>query len=298
MALVAVSVLGAGLWRAGESDARVRNGLIAYTKETGNCDDFECNSVVWTVRPDGKSKRRLPCSTGGGDCRDILPVFSSEGGRLATATVGLSDFTGGRERIKNILAVRDPRGRVLRRIPFDEVVTGLAWSPDATQLAVNSFGLLYIVGSDGTNKKLFRKVRALDVEWSRQGRLTWSSKHGFAIRVTDRARTRVRTLRAKARSVAWSPDGRRLAYTAPPQLIKTIGVDGRGRRTVTRRCTSITVNLDSGIAWSPDGKQMLCTNDDNQLIAINVRTGRARVVGRGTPGLRITSFDWQRAPRR
>lgn len=283
------------------SEARSRNGLIAYTQETNSCDDLGCGSFIWTAQASGRAKRRLECSTARRfGCIDVLPDFAPDGRLLATATGGVSDFTDGRKP-KDIVAVRRPRGDVVTRIPqYGRQMTALAWSPDAKQLAVGTDRSIYIVASDGSGEELFRRTRVADLDWSSRGRLAWTNEFGRQVFITNDARTSVRSLPVKATGVAWSPSGRRLAYVTPKNVVRTIGANGRDRQTITRRCTGDQASgLGSGIAWSPDGNQLLCTAgvESTRLIALNVRTGRTRTIVRGTKKLPVTSFDWQRAPR-
>lgn len=302
VAAVLVGVLGATLLDAASSDARARNGLIAYSQETDRCGSDECESYVWTVGPNGKGRHRLECSTDFGGCGDELPVFSPGGRRLATAANEI-DFT--QDAIpKDILAVRDVDGRVRKTIPHTRGgITALAWSGDGTRLAFADSRGIFVLGRDGTGQRRFRKTRAGDLAWSRQGRLAWTPEFSGRIAVTNEARTRVSRLAVGGTSLAWAPDGRRLAYYASDgEVVKIIRV-GAGRRTgrprtVTRRCTGeVGINVDTDIAWSPDGRQLLCTTFDRHLIAVNVRTGRTRVVAGGPNRFSIRSFDWQRAPR-
>lgn len=239
---------------------------------------------------DGSGPPLWLCRCAAGLCPD--------GRLLATATGGVAEFTDG-GKPKDIVAIRRPRGDVLTTIPeFGRQIVALAWSPEGARLAVGTDRSIYIVARDGTGETLFRRTRVADLDWSSRGRLAWTTEFGTHVFVTNDDRTSVRRLPAKADSVAWSARGRRLAYVTPTDVVKTIGANGRRPRTVTRRCTGHSASLDSAVAWSPDERQLLCNNDDDQLLAINVRTGRARVVVRKPRLLPITSFDWQRAPRR
>jgi len=298
---VALATVGMAMASPLEGEARPRNGLIAYTQETNSCDDLGCGSFVWTSQASGRAKRRLECSTARRlGCIDVLPDFAPDGGFLATATGGVSAFTDS-GKPKDIVAVRDPRGDVLTRIPeFGRQMTALAWGPDGRQLAVATDRSIYIVARDGTDEQLFRRALVVDLDWSSRGRLAWATEFGAQVFVTNDARTQVRRLVVKATGVAWSPSGQRLAYVTPRNVVKTIGANGRDRRTVTRRCTGDQASgLGSGIAWAPDGTQLLCTAgvESTRLIAVNLETGRTRTIVRGTKKLPVTSFDWQRAPR-
>lgn len=301
-AALAAAVIAA-LVAATPSDARARNGLIAFSQSTGDCDSVgDCDSYVWTVRPRGGDRRRLPCSAGGGGCRDVLPVFSSRGDRLATATNGINRGIFSRD----FIAVRTPGGEVLNKIPEpDTLLTALAWSGDGRRLAFADRGV-FIVGRDGRGQERFRSTRAGDLAWSSQGRLAWTFGRGGLITVTNAARTRVKQLKFAGSSVAWSPDGRRLAYLPSKGRVGRVRVARvtpslrvRQSRTVTRRCNGEDgIEGDSDIAWSPDGRYLLCTTFNGQLIAVNIRTGRIRVVLRNPSKHPIISFDWQRAPQR
>lgn len=159
---IVLGMLAAALWGAPATEAKMRNGLIAYTKETNRCGDLGCESYVWTTRADGRAQRRLPCSTAQPrrlGCVDVLPDFAPDGRLLATATGGVSDFTE-RGQPKDIVAIRRRRGNVVTRIPqFGRQIVALAWSPNGERLAVGTDRAIYIIARDGTDETLFRRTR-------------------------------------------------------------------------------------------------------------------------------------------
>jgi len=283
---VAGAMVCAGTFAA-PAEARFTNGLIAYSVEGDACDLLGCTSRVWIARSDGRGRRRVQCATRlESGCVDRHPNFSPRGFRLATGTDGV--FEGLAEgRPREVIAVRDSRGSILRRIPTPgRPITGLAWSGDGLRLAYNSVSPIYLVGRDGRGERFYRRAGGDHVAWSRQGRLAWTNRVGRLF-VTDRSRRRVRKLPVLAGPPRWSPGGRRLAYiTGRDNRLEIIDAEGSGRKVISRRCSAD----DEGVAWSPDGGQILCANLRGDLLAIRLGSRNARVILRG---VFPKEFDWQ-----
>lgn len=268
------------------AEARLINGLIAYSVEGDACDVLGCTSRVWIARSDGSGRRQLPCATRADfGCVDRHPIYSPRGLRLATGTDGVTEgLAEGPPR--EVIAVRDSRGEILRRILTGRPVTDLAWSGDGLRLAYSSLSPLYLVSREGNRERLYRRTGGDDVAWSRQGRLAWTNREGRLF-VTDRSRRGVRKFHVLAGRPRWSPDGRRLVYkTGRDNRLEIVEADGAGRKVITRRCSAD----DEGVAWSPDGGQILCTNLRGDLLAIRLGSRNARVVLRG---VFPKEFDWQ-----
>ena len=129
-----------------------------------------------------------------------------------------------------------------------------SFSPDGTQIVFvsdRSGGTvfdLFVMDADGTN------VRQL----------------------TDAASAEFQS--AAAFDPAWSPDGKRIAFSANFSGywdIWTIGVDGRHLRNLTR-----SEATDSSPAWSPDGRSIAFVSDEDagesDLYVMNAHGGRVR----------------------
>ncbi len=91
-------------------------------------------------------------------------------------------------------------------------------------------------------------------------------------------------------AVAWSPDGRMLAYTLGPGTQATCGADRRDGIWLTRydqaRPRHVSGLLGSGLSWSHDGRGLL-TATDQGLVTIDVATGRTHAL-LNARGKRIT----------
>jgi len=238
------------------------------------------------VGPKGRAHRRLPCSEGpSGACSDRYPRFSPNGGRLATVNDA--------EVADNYVSIRTLRGDVVSRLLVREGVSDFAWGPQSDRFAVNDFERIRLLERSTGEFRPYRRTGGVDVAWSRQGRLAWTNDPAEDLMVADRKlQVRRYNIRGGASRPDWSPDGRRLAFLSNLRgAAYVINADGTGRRLLNRRCATTTT---SSLAWSPDGRKVACDTAGGDLLSVDVRTRRGKVLVRNIYPLDI---DWQPRPR-
>jgi TolB protein len=202
---------------------------------------------LWTMRAGGEAQRRL---TNTGELISA-PAWSSDGTQLAYGSSalkgGLCGYCGGS------IALAGPDGRKRALVPGstpgqESEDTNAAWSPSGTQLAVsNAFnGGVWVVGLDGSGRAQIAPDGSGAPAWSPDGTtVAYASSFGggviFGVDPTGAKRRRLLPASSlKARSLAWSPDGRQLAFStahaiyvgaadgsAPPVLVTSATAPGR-----------------------------------------------------------------------
>jgi len=135
----------------------------------------------------------------------------------------------------------------------------LFWNPRETpKVAYLHDGVLYVVSSDGGKPLRLAGDVGCCATWSPdEARIAYTAGSAgiWIIRVDGTGR---RQLVNDARSSAWSPDGRRLAFSGAGGIF-VVGVDGRGRRKL--------VGGGAGPQWSPDGQRILFTRGGDIWVA-------------------------------
>ena len=114
-----------------------------------------------------------------------------------------------------------------------------------------------IVRADGraTVKLTPRGAEDADPDWSPTApRIAFARRYGYGaigVYVADADGSRVRRIMDNADSPAWSPDGRRIAYSSRGRTgIYVMNADGTGSRLVRR-------GAHSAVSWSPNGRMLL-----------------------------------------
>lgn len=160
------------------------------------------------------------------------------------------------------------------------------WSPEGSRLAYASNGSLWTIAAAGGAPRLVtRGVEGLPL-WLRSGRLVYPRRHiERQLIVTTAPTGRNRRLlvstplrpqvSAELTELAWSPDGRRLAFVRDPERtgqLELIGPGGERSRVVAR-----TASMPS---WSPDGKSLTFVGRDG-IHVVAASGGRGRALTRG-----------------
>jgi Tol biopolymer transport system component len=193
---------------------------------------------IWTIRPDGTRLRFLAQS-------GIGPVWSPQGDRIAFAGAnGIS-----------VVAAAGGRARRLTRGLNDGLP---AWAPDGRSIAFvrsNDSGsvqaLDVVPAGGGRLRRIFSGEIGRDLQWSRSGLLLFEANNSiYVARVRDRAVTR---LRRRGDWPAFSPDGRRVAFTGGSSLF-VMNANGSGVRRVRAESGR---EFNQGPVWSPDGKTLV-----------------------------------------
>lgn len=254
---------------------------------------FSFGGRIHLMRPDGLRRQRLtggrPAGHGAGD---VQAAWAPDGRRLAfvrtskpspdRSRIYLLDVAGGRA------TALTPGGRQIQSIDP-------AWSPDGRQIAYtrwNSRGevgenAIVVAQADGSGERVLRRV-GLDGQpdvmgqpaWSPDGaqilytRYTTDRRHNFrpSLHVMDAATGDSRPLAGDAADGAWSPDGRRIAFSGVRDgngkwcyeqcfisgEIYVMESDGTNLERLTRNRGN-----DAAPSWSPDGSRIVFESNRN-----------------------------------
>jgi TolB protein len=197
------------------------------------------------MKPDGSRLRALAW----GDVQELR--WSPNGAKLAFTRY----WRNGRR-----LYVVNADGSALHRVsgPKDEEYDGSpAWSPNGRQLVFDATGdgwnSIYVAHVDGSGER-----RLIDGSY-----LTGSSGlYG---------------------GNAWSPDGRKIAFTDPDGRLSVMNPDGSRRRMLMRRAPG------SGPSWSPDGRDLAVVSSLAIWVVHANGNGLRKLVSRGEVGLPVWS---------
>ena len=265
---------------------------------------------VWS--PDGESLAFVTTGAGkrgvhvvnadGSALRTVAPTqalvnylaWSPDGRQLAFVTSGHND--PGRNR-QVFLVNLDGSGR--RNLTRDWGVDIPVWSPDGRLLAFAKASsgssidrAIYVANADGSGRrKLTHGPRAGDPRWSpdgrriayqtSSGRAGWSSQPSgpggrLEIHVVNVDGSGRRRLAQDAAGTAWSPDGRKIAFTSccrgtlqrgrgPFPDVFVINADGSAKRRLSRDRSS------SFHSWSPDSRRILYVSSrgNNEIYVVN-----------------------------
>jgi Tol biopolymer transport system component len=240
---------------------------------------------LYFVDADGSGQQRLARNV------ECCVAWSADGRTLAYTARGNEVWVTGTDRSRPILGQAASRPwRLARDGRFP------AWSPDMWHIAYSADGGIFVVGADGSGRRMLVDDGAVP-QWSPDGRRIAFLRRGD-LWVMDAGGTGQRNLtdspdetEAEAK---WSPDGRTILFERRVRNLATRATGGTVEIFVTtldggkeRRLTSNTA-YDGRASWSPDGRRIvfICGFVDARVCVMN-----GDGTGRRDLGAR-TNNDW------
>ena len=222
---------------------------IAYVRlHDGNPD-------VYLMNADGSHPRNLTRRAP----EDAYPRWSPDGKRIAYTRV---DRSG----VYDIFLI-DPASGKRRRLTLAAQAIGPVWSPDADMIAFEKAKEFWVMRADGTR---FRRLRISGHPTGprlvtgrppdrlrEQPRWQPATFTGFGLFVMDADglhQRRISYRNGEEGAPAWSPDGRRIAFSSTRDgnsEIYVMTTDGKNQRRLTRNPAT-----DGPPSWSPDGRRI------------------------------------------
>ena len=167
------------------------------------------------------------------------------------------------------------------------------WSPNGQWIAFGSAdgGDIYVVHPDGTG--LTRVGTGEAPQWSPDSAsLLVKSTDEDSIERIDIATRTQRTLITGARSAAWSPDGRWIAYVRDDLVGLWSSTNGDAGE--LEALAGLTVSETLAPTWSPDSRWILVDSDDHGALIVNPQTNTVhRLTETGTES--ETDITWEAA---
>jgi dipeptidyl aminopeptidase/acylaminoacyl peptidase len=262
-----------------EHDVAADGRFAVVVRRFVECDRYR--SHLWLVPLDGKDRR--PVQLTDGRVRDATPRIAPDGSAIAFRRTPAAECPPrGRDKRASKEEVEDETARLfvlpLRagnrpgrpwsiRTPPDRSVGELAWAPDGRRLALtfDAGPLRFIVGPEpkAGAAPLARRIARIDWRYDETPHVDrWSHLHVVEARRGARPR-QVTAGDWGAAEIAWSPDGRTIAFAADPRP----DADVAPRRSI---CTVDADAREAGLAgirevfglggdaywpaWSPDGR--------------------------------------------
>jgi hypothetical protein len=236
-----------------KNQARYLFGLILALTGFVICISLPFHSTVQAGRADNRA-------------RDIKRAADTASNRAANGRIA---FTSSENRTpRNNISTINLDGSDRRDLTSEGNARRPVWSPDGTKIAFTRFNTAYqdsdifVMDADGNNQKRLTNAQQADAAtWSPDG-----SRIAFQGITNDQPRRKVLytmnadgtnqriicSLWAGPWSLAWSPDGSKLAAASVFDAIYLVNVDD-GNMT---RITDPPAGYDTDPAWSPDGSKI------------------------------------------
>jgi Tol biopolymer transport system component len=195
------------------------------------------------------------------------PAWATSPGRNGRIAVAVNTYEGPIDQLTFGIRTERPDGTLVQKVPTPGASGSPAWSPDGRWLAYVSFATgvpgcrVIVQRPNGAHRQIVHRWPNADVEelsWSPDGRtlvLGTRDRAIFTIRRSGTGLTKISSRGFGARSPAWSPDGRWIAYqrAVGPGTVR-LGLmrpDGSGRRAI------LANGANREPSWSPDGRWLL-----------------------------------------